>query len=97
MRVSGGVGQPSKRMHVCMLSRFSHVRLCDPMDCTHQAALSMGILQQEYWSRPLCPPPGESMFQKEEKHMQRKRGGEKQGWEELQVYSGGAEAENCVR
>ena len=55
MRVSGGVGQPSKRMHVCMLSRFSRVRLCDPMGCTHQAALSMGILQARILEQAAVP------------------------------------------
>ena len=41
-----------------ILSRFTHVLLCDPLDCSHQAPLSMGFCRQEYWSRLLCPPPG---------------------------------------
>ena len=32
--------------------------LCDPMDVTHQAPLSMGFSKQEYWSGLPCPPPG---------------------------------------
>ena len=40
---------------VCEFSHFSHVRLCDPMDC--QAPLSMGLSQQEYSSGlPFLPP-----------------------------------------
>ena len=35
----------AKLSSACMLGHFSHVRLCDPMDCTRQAPLSMGILQ----------------------------------------------------
>ena len=42
-----------------MLSHFSHVRLCDPMDCSPQAPLSMGFSRQEYWSKLPCPPPGD--------------------------------------
>ena len=41
-----------------ILSRFTHVLLCDPIDCSHQAPLSMGFCRQEYWSRLPCPPPG---------------------------------------
>ena len=33
--------------------------LCDPMDCTCQAPLSVGFLRQECWSGLLCPPPGD--------------------------------------
>ena len=33
--------------------------LCDPMDCTRQAPLSMGFSSQEYWSRLPCLPPGD--------------------------------------
>ena len=32
--------------------------LCDPMDCTHQAPLSMGFSRQEYWSGLPFPSPG---------------------------------------
>ena len=44
---------------VCVLSCFSHVRLCDPWTVAHQAPLSMGVSRQEYWSGLLCPPPGD--------------------------------------
>ena len=32
--------------------RVTHwcLTLCDPMDCSHQAPLSMGFSRQEYWS-----------------------------------------------
>ena len=44
---------------VCVLSHFSCVRLCDPMDCSPQAPLSMEFSRQEYWSGLPCPPPGD--------------------------------------
>ena len=32
---------------------------CDPeWTVAHQAPLPMGFFRQEYWSRLLCPPPG---------------------------------------
>ena len=38
-------------MHACMLSHFSHVRLCaTPWRAAHQAPLSKGFSRQEYWS-----------------------------------------------
>ena len=33
--------------------------LCNSMDCSHQAPLSMGFSRQEYWSGLPCPPPGD--------------------------------------
>ena len=48
------------RMRVCMLSRFSYVRLCKTLWTTaHQAPLSMGFSRQEYRSGLLCRPPGD--------------------------------------
>ena len=42
-----------------LLSHFSHVRFFATLwTVDHQALLSMGILQAEYWSGLLCPPPG---------------------------------------
>ena len=39
---------------------LSHVRLCDPMDCSlHQAPPSMGFSRQEYWNGLPFPPPGD--------------------------------------
>ena len=40
----------------CVLSRFSHARLCDPI--SHQAPLSMGFSRQEYCGGLPCSPPG---------------------------------------
>ena len=31
--------------------------LCDPMDCSPQAPLSMGFSSEEYWGALLFPPP----------------------------------------
>ena len=36
--------------NVPLLSCFSHVRLCDPRDGSHQAPPSLGFSRQEYWS-----------------------------------------------
>ena len=36
----------------------SHVTLCDPMDCTLKAPLSMEFPRQEYWSGQLFPSQG---------------------------------------
>ena len=33
--------------------------LCDPMDSSHQASLSIGFSRQEYWSGWPCPSPGD--------------------------------------
>ena len=33
-----------------LLSRFSRVRLCDPIDGSLQAPLSLGFFRQEHWS-----------------------------------------------
>ena len=35
---------------VCVCELLSCVRLCHPMDCSHQAPPSMGFARQEYWS-----------------------------------------------
>ena len=44
---------------VCVLGRFSHVRLfVTPRTVSCQALLSMRFSRQEYWSGLLCPPPG---------------------------------------
>ena len=52
--------QGSLPMHVCMLSRFSHVCLfATPWTAACQAPLSMGFSRQEYWSGLPCPPPGD--------------------------------------
>ena len=38
-------------------SHFSHARLCDPMDCSPPAPLSVGFSRQEYWSGLPFPSP----------------------------------------
>ena len=40
-----------------LLSRFSRVRLCDPMSVARQAPLSTGFSRQEYWSGLPFPSP----------------------------------------
>ena len=49
----------STTSHARMLSCFSCVWLCNPMDVARQAPLSMGFSRQEYWSGLPCPPPGD--------------------------------------
>ena len=44
-------------MHVCFWL-LSHVRLCDLMDCSLGAPLSLGFSRQEYWSGLPFPSPG---------------------------------------
>ena len=45
---------------MCLLSRLqSCLTLCDPMDCSRQAPLSMGFSRQENWSGLPCPSPGD--------------------------------------
>ena len=43
-------------LHVCVLS---HDWLCDSMDCSRQAPLSVGVLKQENWSRWPFSSPGD--------------------------------------
>ena len=42
----------------CMLNCFSYVNSVIPGITAHQAPLPKGFSRQEYWSRLLCPPPG---------------------------------------
>ena len=44
---------------VCAKSLQSCPIWCNPMDGSHQAALSMGFSRQEHWSGLPCPPPGD--------------------------------------
>ena len=44
---------------VCMLVSQSCPTLCDPMDCSHQAPLSMAFSRQEHWSGLPFSPPGD--------------------------------------
>ena len=60
MSVTGHTKQVCIHTCVCVLSRFSCVRLCDPMGyIARQAPLSIGFSRQEYWSGLPCPPPGD--------------------------------------
>ena len=44
---------------LCTKSLQSCPTLCDPMDCSPQAPLSMKFSRQEYWHGLPCPPPGD--------------------------------------
>ena len=45
---------------MCVLSRFSHVRLFATLwTVAHQAPLCVGFSRQEYWSGLPFPPPGD--------------------------------------
>ena len=46
-------------MCVCAKSLQSCSTLCDPLDCTLQAPLSMRFSRQKYWSGVPCSPPGD--------------------------------------
>ena len=50
-------------LHICSCihtkSLQSCLTLCDPMDYSLQAPLSMGFCRQEYWSGLPRPPPGD--------------------------------------
>ena len=47
---------------VCAKSLQSCLTLCNAMDCTLQAPLSMVFSRQEYWSWFPCPPLGDLPF-----------------------------------
>ena len=44
---------------VCVLVAQSCAALCDPVDCSLQAPLSMEFSRQEYWSELPFPSPGD--------------------------------------
>ena len=46
-------------MYVCSLSGFSHVQVCDPMDCSLPGSSAHGILQARILEWVACPPPGD--------------------------------------
>ena len=46
-------------IYICLVTQ-SYPALCDPMDCSSQAPLSVEVTRQEYWSGLLFPSPGES-------------------------------------
>ena len=45
-------------LNVCMHAQLCPT-LCNPIDYSHQAPLSMGFPRQEYWSGLLFPSPGD--------------------------------------
>ena len=47
--------------HACMCAKSFHLcsTLCDSMDFSLQAPLSMGFSRQEHWSRFPRPPPSD--------------------------------------
>ena len=47
------------RVEVEVLVAQSCPTLCDPMDCSCQAPLSMGFVKQKYWSGLPFPTPGD--------------------------------------
>ena len=47
------------RTYMCAKSLQSCLILCDPMDCSPQAPLSMGFSRQEDWSGLTFPSPGD--------------------------------------
>ena len=49
---------PSEGLGAKVLVAESCLTLCDPMDCSLQAPLSMGFSRLEYWSGLPFPPPG---------------------------------------
>ena len=58
------------RVHVCVLSLFSCVRLfVSPWTVAHQAPLSVGFSRQEYWSGLPDSPPGDLPIQKSNPHL----------------------------
>ena len=46
-------------VYICVLSYFSHVWLCDSMNCTPPSSSVCGISQTRYWGGLPCPPPGD--------------------------------------
>ena len=49
----------SHNTRVVVLVAHSCTTLCDPMDCTPQAPVSMGFSRQEHWSGLPCPSLGD--------------------------------------
>ena len=42
-----------------MVNHFSHVQLCNSMDCSPPDSSVQGIFQGRYWSGVPCLPPGD--------------------------------------
>ena len=47
--------------HMCLDAKLPPwcQTVCDPMDCSRQALLSVGFSRQKCWSGLPCPPPGD--------------------------------------
>ena len=58
----GCVHPKSMMVHPMLLSHFSHVRLCDPMDCSPTASTVHGILQARILERVAIPSSRESSW-----------------------------------
>ena len=54
--------------YACVLYR---VCLCDPMNCSQQAPLSMSFPRQEYWRGLPFPPPGDLPDPMDQTHVSR--------------------------
>ena len=50
--------EPEKNLKAVLVTQ-SCLTLCDPMDCSHQAPLSIEFSRQEYWSGLPFPSPGD--------------------------------------
>ena len=46
-------------IHMCMLSHFSHIPLCNPMDCSPPGFSVHGILQARILEQMPFPPSGD--------------------------------------
>ena len=58
IKINTGCDSNLKLLLLLLLNRFSHVQLCDPIDCAaHQAPLSLGFSRQEHWSGLPLPSP----------------------------------------
>ena len=55
----GRAGNPIPPLLLCAQWLQPYQTLCDPMDCSGQAPLSMGFSRQEYWRGLPFPPPGD--------------------------------------
>ena len=55
----GGGGNTQNFLKVKVLVTQLCPTFCNPMDCSHQASLSMEFSRQEYWSGLPLPSPGD--------------------------------------
>ena len=56
-QTGGNICKSYHKVLLLLLSRFSRVRLCDPIDSSPPGSPIPGILQAEYWSGLLFPSP----------------------------------------